>query len=179
MVVIDSAEAWLNWALGLDAEHLSAWQMVLRAALVYPIGIAFVRAADKRFIGKFTAFDVILGIMIGSVLSRAITGNSPFLPTVAAALALVVLHSLFASLSFHSSWFGEVVKGRSRTLVRDGTIQWDAMRKSHMSELDLMGALRENGGTEDLGEVKVARLERSGNISVIKAPRSPARGRTT
>jgi len=173
--VIDSAWAGLNWALGLDAERLSVSQMALRATVVYPIGIAFVRAADKRFIGKFSAFDVILGVMIGSILSRAITGNSPFLPTLAAALALLFLHYLFAALSFHLDWFGNLVKGHTRTLVMDGMIQWDAMRQSHISERDLMGALRENGGTEDLSEVRLARLERSGNISVIKAPRPGAR----
>jgi hypothetical protein len=33
------------------------------------------------------------------------------------------------------------------------------MRRSHISEHDLMGALRENGATNDLSQVKLARLE--------------------
>src|SRR5687768_58522 len=102
--MVDGAWAVLNWALGLDAERLSVWQMALRAALVYPIGIAFVRLGDRRFIGKFGAFDVIVGVMIGSILSRAVTGNSPFLPTLAAALALVLMHALFAALSLRLAW---------------------------------------------------------------------------
>ena len=173
--MIDSAWTGLNWALGLDTERLSVGQMALRATVVYPIGIAFIRAGDKRFIGKFSAFDVILGVMIGSILSRAITGNSPFFPTLAAALALLFLHYLFSALSFHLTWFGNLVKGQTRTLVMDGVIQWDAMRKSHISERDLMGALRENAGTEDISEVRLARLERSGNISVVKANRPAGR----
>lgn len=164
--MIESIWSGLNWALGLDTNDLAFWQMALRAVVVYPVGIAFVRAGEKRFIGKFTVFDVIFGIMIGSILSRAITGNSPFFGTLVSALVLVLLHYLFATLSYYSGWFGKLVKGSSRTLVVDGEIQWDAMRRSHISERDLMSALHEKG-VDQLSQVKVARLERSGHISVI------------
>lgn len=165
--MIDTAWSGFNWALGIEADRLEAWQMGLRAAVVYPLGIAFVRIAEKRFIGKFSAFDVIMGIMIGSILSRAITGSSPFFATLAAALVLVFMHYLFASLSYHLDWFGNLVKGSGRTLVIEGEIKWEAMRRSHISEKDLMGALRENGRLDDVSQVKLARLERSGNISII------------
>lgn len=158
-----------SWILGLDADELTAWQMIARAVVVYPVGIAFVRLGEKRFVGKFTAFDVIFGIVIGSILARAITGGSPFIASLAAGLVLVMLHWLFATLSFHVGFFGDMVKGTGRTLVVDGAIQWDAMRKSHISERDLMGAVRETGGIEALERVKLARLERSGNISVVIA----------
>lgn len=159
----------LSWVLGLDVNDLNVWQMAARAVVAYPVGIAFVRLGEKRFIGKFTAFDVIMGIVIGSILARAITGGSPFFPSLAAGLVLVLLHYLFAMLSYNVEWFGEFVKGSGRTLVVDGEIQWQAMQKSHISERDLMGALRENGGVDDIAQVRLARLERSGNISVVAA----------
>lgn len=167
METLESFSAWARWVLGLDADELDAWRMMLRAVLVYPVAVGMVRLSEKRFIGKFSAFDVILGIMIGSILSRAVTGNSPFLPTLLAGLVLVALHYGFAALAFHSEWFGDIVKGSPRTLVQDGHIQWDAMRRSHISEKDLLSGLRENGRTEDVRQVRLARLERSGNISVI------------
>lgn len=159
----------LSSVLGLDANDLNVWQMAARAIVAYPVGIAFVRLGEKRFIGKFTAFDVIMGIVIGSILARAITGGSPFFPSLAVGLVLVSLHYLFAMLSYNVEWFGEFVKGSGRTLVVDGEIQWQAMQKSHISERDLMGALRENGGVDDITQVRLARLERSGNISVVAA----------
>lgn len=174
--MFDSLWSGVVTALGLDAGELNVWQMMVRAAVVYPVGIAFVRLAEKRFIGKFTAFDVIMGILIGSILSRAITNSSAFLPSVAAGLTLVMLHYLFAVLSFHSGRFGDLVKGSARTLVQDGQILWPAMRASHISEQDLMSALRENGQVNDVRRVELARLERSGNISVIT--RAAGRSRT-
>ncbi|SDR70415.1 Protein of unknown function [Halopseudomonas xinjiangensis] len=153
--------------LGLDADQLNAWQMSLRAALVYVIGVAMVRLGDQRFIGKYSAFDVIMAIMIGSVLSRAITNPEDFFPKLAAAVVLVVMHYAFAALAFHTTWFGSLIKGKASKLVIDGEIQWDAMRRAYISEKDLKGALRENAGVNDVSKVKEARLERSGNIIAI------------
>lgn len=164
------ADSWsaINAVLGLDAESLSIWQMGLRAIVVYVVAVFIVRIGEKRFIGKFSAFDVILGFMLGSVLAGAITGSAPFFPALVAAALLVLLHFVFAKISFHSEWFGTLVKGSTRTLVQDGEIDWNAMRQSNISEKDLLGALRENGSLNSPGEVRQARLERSGNISVIR-----------
>lgn len=167
--MIDETVEAIKWILGLDTNDLNVFQMAARAVLAYPVGIAFVRLGEKRFIGKITAFDVIMGIVIGSILARAITGGAPFFASLGVGLVLVTLHYLFAVLSYNVEWFGEIVKGSGRTLVEDGTILWEAMRKSHISERDLMGAVRENGGVDKIEQVKLARMERSGNISVVVA----------
>lgn len=66
--------------LGLDNNELGVGQVALRAAVVYVVTLGMVRLAKKRFISRATAFDVILGIVLESVVSRAITGNAPFGP---------------------------------------------------------------------------------------------------
>lgn len=70
----------INSLLGLDADNLTIWQMSLRAVVVYIAGLAMVRIGEKRFLGKSSAFDVLLSIIIGSVLSRAINGSVHFFP---------------------------------------------------------------------------------------------------
>jgi uncharacterized membrane protein YcaP (DUF421 family) len=164
---MDELWAAMSAALGLEADSLTVWQMGLRALVVYVLGVFIVRVGEKRFIGKFSAFDVILGFMLGSILAGAITGSSAFFPSLAAVVSLVGIHFLFAKISFHSDWFGILVKGRFRTLIQDGEIDWGAMRKGNISRSDLLSALRENGGVDSTEQVRTARLERSGNISVI------------
>lgn len=163
----------LGWLLGLGEEKLSVSQMALRAGIVYVAAILIVRLGEKRFMGKSTTFDVILGIVFGSVMSRAITGNAPFFPALAAGFVLVCLHWVFAALAFHSDSFGTLVKGRSRLLVRDGQLLWNNMRESHASEKDLKEAMRLKGIHPDLSEVESAHFERSGDISVVRQRRSP------
>lgn len=159
--------------LGLDAIRLTWWNMLVRAIIVYISALAMVRLGEKRFLGQSAAFDAILGIILGSTISGAITGSSEFLPTLIGALTLVGLHWLFAALAFRSDRFSGIVKGSPRALVRDGQIDWDAMRRSSVSRTDLMGQLRLRAQINDLDRVQVARFERSGDISVIEADPPP------
>jgi len=57
-------------------------------------------------------------------------------------IVLVGLHWLFAVIAFRNDNFATLVKGKERVLIRDGEIQWSAMRKSHIGERDLLGALQ-------------------------------------
>jgi uncharacterized membrane protein YcaP (DUF421 family) len=166
---VEQIKQGLNWLIGLELESkdLNAGQMSLRAVIVFIAAIVMLRIGDKRFMGKSTALDVMLGIVFGSTVSRAITGNAPFFPTLAAALVLVLMHWVLASVAFRSHGFGAAVKGRERELVRDAEIQWEEMRKAHVTEDDLKEALRNEGKEPDLGRVKAAHLERNGDISVI------------
>lgn len=170
---MQAIERVLDGLLGLQVEDLRLAHMALRAVVVYIAALIMVRMGEKRFLGKNTAFDVILGIIFGSVVSRAITGSSPFFPTLGAGLVLILLHWLFAAIAFRSDQFGNWVKGASRILAQDGKIRWAEMSKSNISEKDLMSALRTQANIDSLDEVQEARLERSGDISVLKVKSKP------
>jgi uncharacterized membrane protein YcaP (DUF421 family) len=150
----------------LDEDELGVRHMVVRAIVVFAIAVTIVRLGEKRFISENTAFDVILGVMLGSVVSRAITGPSPFVPTHCAAFVLVGLHWLLAAL--RSSRFGTLIKGNARVLIRDGSVNWDAMSRSNLSRDGLLGALRLQASLSDWEKVEEARLERNGEINVVR-----------
>lgn len=86
---------------------------------------------------------------------------------------LIGLHWLFAWISIHWSRFGDLVKGESRLLVGDGEVDRNQMRAAGISPGDLLEALRLHAGTNDLGSVREARLERSGDISLIHGADQP------
>lgn len=161
-------------AIGLDLESrdLSVVQMALRAAIVYVATVLMVRLGKKRFMGRATAFDVILGIMLGSVASRGITGNAPLGPALAAVGVLLVMHWLFSAVAVRWHGFGEAIKGHPVVLFRDGRIDGAAMRAAHLTEHDLHEEMRRRGLTR-LEEVAEARLERNGDISIIRVARPP------
>lgn len=161
--------------LGLDRDvgDVNAWQMALRAIIVYVVTLAVVRLGSKRLMGKATAFDVILGIMIGSVMSRGINGSAGLVPTLAGGAVLVALHGLFAILAHRTSWFGDYVKGSPVLLVEDGRIRPDGMREASLTENDLAEALRLQGLPPDPSGVRLAHLERDGTVSVIPRDGEP------
>lgn len=153
--------------IGPDSNEMTWWQMALRAVIIFVYGLVLVRLGGQRAFGRITAFDIVLGVMLGSLLSRAITGNSPFWPSLAGSAALVGIHALIAWLSSRWHAFGHVVKGREQRLVEDGRPIEDAMRRASVTEHDLEEALRLRGGVDDLAKVKGAWLERNGDISVV------------
>ncbi len=156
----------INASLGLDSPELNLSQMVARAIVIYIFALAIIRLSDKRFMGKASAFDFFVGIVFGTITGNAILGNAPFIPCLGASAAIVATQWVFADLSFRYDSVGSIVKGRPYKLVENGEIQWDAMKKGHISEKDLMSVVRIYGKT-GLSEVKEAYLERSGDISVI------------
>jgi uncharacterized membrane protein YcaP (DUF421 family) len=83
----------------------------------------------------------------------------------------VAIHWLLAVLAFRWRWLGPLVKGGSHVLVREGEVQWDAMRANAITRLDLEEALRNRGHPPRPDDVREARLERSGDISIVKRSR--------
>jgi uncharacterized membrane protein YcaP (DUF421 family) len=158
--------------IGLESRDINVTQMALRAAIIYLVTVLMVRLGKKRFMGRATAFDVILGIMLGSIISRAITGNAPFLPALAATAVLLAMHSLFSWAALHWHGFGDLIKGHDQVLIRDGKVDYREMRTAHMSEKDLWEDLR-GKSISRLDEVAEGRLERNGGLSVIKGKREP------
>ena len=158
---------------GLESKNIGVMQMAFRAVVVYVVTLAVVRLGKKRFMGRATAFDVILGIILGSTVSRVLTGNTPLLPGLSAAAVLVALHWIFSAIALRSHGFGWLVKGEAEVMIRNGQVDADAMRKAHMSERDLAADLRSEG-ISDPKEVAEGRLERSGSLSVIKAKQEGA-----
>lgn len=153
--------------LNRDAEDLGAAAMTLRTVLIYLFTLAIVRLGSRRLLSKPSAFDVIVAIMVGSIMSRAINGTAPFVPTMLAGMVLVVMHWLLAALALRMHWISATVKGTRIPLIRKGMVLQEGMRKASITDDDLAEALRLQIHDDDPSKVEVAYMERSGQISVI------------
>jgi uncharacterized membrane protein YcaP (DUF421 family) len=111
--------------------------------------------------------------MLGSVMSRAINGSAPFLPTLGAGAVLIGMHWLLALLSFHLDWFGPLVKGNPVLLIKNGDVQEYGILRAGITKHDLTQALREQTKQTDPAKIKLAYLERDGGISIIPYKREP------
>ena len=157
----------LRFLIGPDSPEITWWQMSVRALIILAYGIALVRISGKRTFGKLSAFDIVLAIIVGSNLSRTLTGNAPFLPTLIATTVLALLHWALGRLSVHHHWLGVLIKGSPRQIIRDGVLDERAMKRGELSHGDLQEALRLHG-LEGMEDIKAAWLERNGGISVVK-----------
>ena len=170
---MDGLFAGLEHAFGLHAEpkDFTMQQVILRAAVTYLVGLAILRLGRSRFLARESAFDVVLAFILGSVLSRAINGTSPFLVSLGASALLVGIHQLFAWLSYRSQRFERLIDGLPDPVVTEGRILESASRRHLLSEANIRAALRHKAQTDDLSRIAVARVEVNGEISFI--PRHP------
>ncbi len=158
--------------LSSDPTDPDAGSVVLRTIIVYAFTLVIVRLGSRRLLSRPSAFDVIVAIMVGSIMSRAINGSAPFVPTLAAGAILLLMHWAFAAAAFRFHWISATVKGTRIPLIRDGKVLRDGVRRAQISEDDLAEALRLRIQDEDVSKVAVAYMERSGEISVIPRRRA-------
>jgi uncharacterized membrane protein YcaP (DUF421 family) len=164
---MSSAKVLLHDLFGaIDGRDITVLQMAARAVVVYIALIIIVRLGKKRFLGKGSAFDIIVGVMLGAVAGRAISGGAPVVPSLAACAALVALHWLFSLAAVRSHALGGIIKGHPSVIVRDGKVDEKALRGCHLSKRDLEEELRQHN-IASLDRVAEARLERSGQISIL------------
>jgi uncharacterized membrane protein YcaP (DUF421 family) len=152
--------------LGTDAQHILWWQMCIRAVLIFLFGIAVIRIFGRKAFGKQSSIDIVLAMVIGSTLSRTLTANAPFVPTLCATLVIILCYWMFAQIAARSRLFARLVKGEPIELVRGGHVDHQRLRWSGASEADIAEAARKSG-LPSLSHVRKAVLERSGDISAL------------
>lgn len=164
--------------LGLEPEDLEFSHVCLRGIIVFICALVMVRCANRRFLSKLAAFDVILGFVLASMLSRSINGSAPFLPTLATGFVLVLVHRVIALLTYHSDFIGRFVKGEAQEVVRNGVPDRRGLGRHRISDKDLMEEARLNGQIGSMQRIGLATMERNGHISVLprSEPSGPLRG---
>ena len=153
------------WGSG---EDLTALQMSVRALCMFFITLLLIRLSGMRTFGKNTAFDIIITIMLGAILSRGITGASSFSAVVAAAAVMVIIHRVLAMMSMNSPSISKIIEGESRLLYKNGKIQWKNMKRSSLSLHDLEESIRQELNENSFDNIDEIYIESNGKISVVK-----------
>lgn len=163
----------LRTLIGPDDGQATALQLCARAAIIFVVGIAYIRIAGRRTFSHASPLDIVVALIVGSNLSRAMTGKAQFWESLAATLLLVVLHRVFAMLTIRWGSLAKLMKAEPVVLVRDGAVDRKAMLRHGVGDADLLEGLRleQAEGPED---IHLATLENSGAISVVH--RKPAGG---
>ena len=142
-------------------------QECARAAVIFFYGLVLVRVAGRRVFGQWTALDIIVAIVTGSTLSRALTGNADLFGTLAATTLLMGLHWSLSQASARWSVLSRLVEGGSVRLAKDGHVDDRILLRHAVSQAALEEALR-RAGIETPAGARLIVLEPSGSISVLK-----------
>jgi uncharacterized membrane protein YcaP (DUF421 family) len=138
----------------------------LRAIAVYTLVLIVIRLMGKRAVGSFSAFDLLVALMIGEIVDEMIYGDVTFLQGAIPIIVIVLMHEANAWLSYSRHGFSKLLEGTPSIIIKDGEFQRKGMRRERMNEEDVLAQLRLQG-IDVLREVKLAIVENGGQVSVI------------
>lgn len=152
--------------------------MILETVIVRTIFLYFVilltfRLMGKREIGQLSVVDLVVNIMIAELCVLAIEQpQAPMIKTITPIVLLLSIQVLLALFSLKSQSFRHLIDGTPATLIKNGEIDEQQMRKQRYNFDDLMMQLREQN-VRSVGDVEFAFLETDGKLSVIKKEPTP------
>jgi uncharacterized membrane protein YcaP (DUF421 family) len=142
-----------------------ALRQFLLASGWYIALLLVVRIGGRRLGGQTATLDLLVLITISVQLQNSMLLEGPVAAAVFGVTALF-WHRLLASGCARWQWLRIMVRGRAQVLIRDGHIEYPALRAERLSKEDLIAGLRKLG-ISDPQSVVLATLEETGQISAI------------
>ena len=84
------------------------WMTAVRAVAVYGLALLVIRIMGKRTVGNFTAFDLLVALMLGEVVDEIIYGEVPFAQGAVAILTIASAHYANSWLSYWGHGFDKL-----------------------------------------------------------------------
>jgi uncharacterized membrane protein YcaP (DUF421 family) len=138
-----------------------------RAVAVYVLMLIVIRALGKRTVGNFSAFDLLIALMLGELVDEIIYGDVGFLKGMVAVVTLAGLAAADAFGSYTNHGIQTLLEGKPTVIVRDGDLVQKGMRAERLNRQDVMAMLRLEG-VQDVGEVRLGVIETDGELSVLR-----------
>jgi uncharacterized membrane protein YcaP (DUF421 family) len=138
-----------------------------RAFAVYVFMLVVIRALGKRTVGNFSAFDLLVALMLGEMVDEIIYGDVLFIQGAVAVVAIAGLAYADSWLAYFGHGFDTALEGKPTIVIRDGEFDYKGMRAERMNEPEVLAHLREEG-IHDMREVHLAIVETDGAVSVLK-----------
>jgi len=143
------------------------WEFVLRAVIVYVVLLAMIRLSGKRTMGQFTAFDMLLIVLLGNAVQNALLGKDTSMSGgLLLAATLIVLNWTVGFVTARSRRAERLLEGEPVVLARNGHVYRDVLRRELVSRDDFAKSMREQG-CSDVDRIHLALLETNGHITIL------------
>ncbi|MBA2258940.1 MAG: DUF421 domain-containing protein [Acidobacteria bacterium] len=148
----------------MDAKELL--MTAARTLAVYVLILVVVRALGKRTVGNFSAFDLLVALMLGELVDEMIYGDVRFIQGTVAVVTVGAIAYADSWLSYWDHGMEAVLEGKPTMVIKKGEFHRPGMRQERMNEKDVLAALRIHG-VRDMREVEYALVEHDGTVSVV------------
>jgi uncharacterized membrane protein YcaP (DUF421 family) len=147
---------------------LPVMDKILRAVVVYIFLVVALKLAGRRELAQLNAFDLVVLLTIANTVQNAIIGNDNSVTGgLIGASTLLVVDYLAVRIYFEYSRRRRRVSNMGVTLIENGNIRQDALRKVLIT-MDELEAAAGRQGMASLKEIKQATLNPDGSFAFVK-----------
>jgi uncharacterized membrane protein YcaP (DUF421 family) len=145
-------------------------EIVLRGTIMYLILFSVLRFMGRRQAGHFGPADLLVIVLIADAAQNAL--GAEYRSVTEGALLVLTVVAWDYTIDW-TAWrfpaMRPILRSPSLKLVENGRVLRPNLRAEMLTVDELMSQLREQG-IDDVKDVKLARLEGDGRLSVIKLP---------
>lgn len=150
-----------------DLGPLFLLEIVVRTIILYVYTLIMLRLMGKRSMGHLSTFDFVIIIALGSAVGDPMFYAAvPLIYGMVVITVVVVLERALAYGTMFNKPVEDFVEGKPILMVDQGRLDLEGMTYEKLSRDELFARLRLHGA-QQLGEVKVAYLENTGEVSVF------------
>lgn len=149
--------------------ELSLTGIIVRISFIYVYALALVRISGKQTLGQLTPMDFIVTLIIGDLFDNVFWAEVPVIEGIVAFTTIAVIHMLVTFLTSRNTSLYWLLASPARPLVEEGRLVQKSLQLERIRAEDVQFELRLKG-EEHMREIREARLEPSGQVSVIKSP---------
>ena len=148
-------------------------EKLLRPVIVYLVLILLLRLFGKRELAQLNPFDLVVLLSLSNTVQNAIIGDDNSITGgVIGAVGLLGINWMVVRVLYSAPKLNRMLEGRATTLVRDGKIDRDAVRREALTHEELMEVIHRQG-FEHLHQVRACVLEPNGTFYVEPMEPSP------
>ena len=161
--------------LELFGREFPVWHMVVRGTVVYWFLLLVFRFVLRRDVGSLGVADLLFVVLVADAASNAMQGEYKSIGDGLVLVGTLVVWNFGLDwLSYRYEPVARFLEPRPEVLVRHGRINRKALKREMITVEELQGKLRE-AGVGALEEVRIARMEQDGQLSVFRRDEHPAR----
>ncbi|MBY0123782.1 DUF421 domain-containing protein [Bacillus sp. S/N-304-OC-R1] len=147
---------------------------IIKGICLYILALFLSRKIGTKLISKMTFFDFVMSVSMGSIVANAIIDKEFATLSATTALILLAILTIFTGyLSLKNIRLRKLFNSEPITLVENGTIVDENMKKIKLTISELKMKLREKN-VFNVADVEFALMETDGNVSVLpKSDKKP------
>ncbi|HEX6154620.1 MAG TPA: YetF domain-containing protein [Burkholderiales bacterium] len=147
---------------------VSPVELVIRGSAMYLFLFVLFRVVIRRRVGAVGMADILVLVIIADAAQNGMSGEYKSVTEGAILVATIVAWDyLIDWLNYHVPSLNSLLEAPPLLLIRDGQMLRRNMRHEFVTEEELKSKLREKG-VANISEVKEARMESDGEVSVLK-----------